>query len=274
MSATAASASSWLRPPRPDPRSVTVVSPPAMMQAGRGSGWPLSASSRATAASIRPASRASACRKVVSSSVLKPAARAAASAASAAWRLLPTIRLCTRAKRGSPGLSVSAYLAGHTAPQAIDDRRGRIGHHAVALQHRVGIGERAGVGHGRAGADHIERVADHVGENQRDHAGRVRQPRQPAALDLIEVLAQRVDLVDIRPAAQQDARERLKLGQADPFGRQRQQRRAAAGDQRNHQVALGRLLQQLRDLPRARHAALVGDGMARFDEGRLGDEVT
>ena len=76
-------------------------------------------------------------------------------------------------------------------------------------------------------------------------AGRVRQPRQPAAFDLVEVLAQRVDLVDIRAAAQQGARERLHLGQADPVGRQRQQRRAAARDQRDHQVALGRLLQRV-----------------------------
>ncbi len=58
-SIAAASAISWLRPPMPLPLTVTVVSPAAMMQAGAGTGLSCSRDSRATAASSRPASRAS-----------------------------------------------------------------------------------------------------------------------------------------------------------------------------------------------------------------------
>ena len=175
------------------------------MQAGRGSGWPLLASSCATAASTRPASRASACRNVVSSLRVEAGCARGRQRSSGGLEVVADDQVVYARKARVARLGRLGDLAGHTAPQAIDDRRGGFGRHAVALQHRVGIGERAGVGHGRAGADHVERAADHIGENKRDHAGRVRQPRQPAALDLIEVLAQRVDLVDIRPAAQQHA---------------------------------------------------------------------
>jgi hypothetical protein len=62
----------------------------------------------------------------------------------------------------------------------------------------AGVGEGAGVGDGRAGGDHVERVADDVREHQRQHVGRRGQPGEPAALRLLQVLADRVQLVDRR----------------------------------------------------------------------------
>jgi hypothetical protein len=62
---TAPTAISWLRPPLPSPRTVTVVSPPARKQTGGGTGCPLSTHSRRTATRARATSRASPSSRVV-----------------------------------------------------------------------------------------------------------------------------------------------------------------------------------------------------------------
>ncbi len=83
-STAAASAISWLRPPFPLPLIVTVVSPPATMQAGGAIGLPVCRASRAMQASKRPASLASPASDVVSRSGAYPSDAAFRMAASTA----------------------------------------------------------------------------------------------------------------------------------------------------------------------------------------------
>jgi len=97
-SIAAASASSCERPPTPAPRTVTVVSPPASRHVGALAG----ASERASAASRRPAMRASPCSIALTTTGCSCCARAAAPAARSASPSDATIVACTRAKPGSP----------------------------------------------------------------------------------------------------------------------------------------------------------------------------
>ena len=67
------------------------------------------------------------------------------------------------------------------------------------------VGEGGLVRSGGAGADDIQIVPQHVGDDERDHRGRGQRLGQMAALDPGEVLADGVYLVDVRPAVQQQA---------------------------------------------------------------------
>ena len=77
-----------------------------------------------------------------------------------------------------------------------------VGNPLFALENlqRLGVGAR--IRYGRPGCNHVEGVADHVGENQGDRFGGVGVPGQVAALDLGEMLAHRVDRGDLRAAGE------------------------------------------------------------------------
>ena len=249
----AASTNSWLRPPRPLPRSVTVVSPPVMMQARR-----LQRPARprrspcAMAACMRATSRVSPSMNVESTSVRKPSSRARFAAASTASRLLPITRLSRAPEDRVAGLGRFRDLAApRRAPGAPARGAGTLPADAVLVQNLQRAREGGGVRRGGAGADHVEVVADHVGEQQRYHRRGTRQPRQLPALDARDVLAHGVDLVDVRAAGEQQARGLLLLRERDGLGGQRQQRRGAAGDQADHQVVRPRPLRDGGDAPRA-----------------------
>ncbi len=107
MASAAARASSWLRPPLPSPRIVTVVSPPATRQAGGESGQPWRAIPLPIPAKTFATSRASPSMNVESNRLSKPSSRALATAARAAISLLPTTTVCTCAKTESSVLGVS-----------------------------------------------------------------------------------------------------------------------------------------------------------------------
>src|ERR1039458_8722890 len=305
--------SDLLRPPSPSPRSVTVVSPPVMTQAGGFSGRPACTISLAMAACIRAISRVSPSTNVESTSVRKPNWRARAAAASTARRLLPITTLCTRAKIGSPCLGVSGirprqprsmrsrteagtrwripYLSkmerasanveasGAVGPEPITSRFSPItssalnalangGGHAledpVLVQDGASERERRGVRRGRAGADHVEIIADHVGEQQREDLRGIGQARQLAAFDLGDVLADCVDLVNAGAAGQQQFCNFLFFVERDGIGGQRQEGGRAAGDQAEHQVVRTGAGGYFGDTARAIHTALVGHGMAAF----------
>ena len=119
-------------------------------------------------------------------------------------------RCCARARNtASPGLGVSANLAAHAALQALADGGGHAAEDAVFLQDGGGAGERGGIGRGGAGADHVEIVADHVGEQQRFHrAGAARRASCPPLIAR-DVFAHGIDLVDVGAASQQQLRGRL-----------------------------------------------------------------
>jgi hypothetical protein len=56
--------------------------------------------------------------------------------------------------------------------------------------------------HSGAGGDEAQRVADHIGEDEAEHAGRIGEARQPAALELREPLADDIDFVNSRAGKQ------------------------------------------------------------------------
>ena len=102
-------------------------------------------------------------------------------------------------------------------------------------EHGAGIGERGGIGHGRARADGGRIVARHVGDGEREHA-RGRGLAQAPALDARDVPAHRVHLVDVGAAFEQPARQR-RLGverrcraRAPPTARRRRRRTGRAPD--------------------------------------------
>ena len=99
----------------------------------------------------------------------------------------------------------------------------------VTGKDRQGFGRRGRVGHGRAGGDHRSLVARYIGNRIGVNAGRPAGLGQTAALDCREVFAYAIHLADVRAGTQQRLVDRLLVGKADAFGRQRQQGRAAAG---------------------------------------------
>ena len=96
------------------------------------------------------------------------------------------------------GLRRVRHLAARARLEMGPHRRRHPGAEPEAVQHRQGVVVGGGIGRGRPGGDHVERVADHVGQQERDDRGRVRRPRQLASLEAREVLPDRVQLVDRR----------------------------------------------------------------------------
>ena len=109
-----------------------------------------------------------------------PSRRASSTAASTTRPLLPMTTFVTPASTGSPGFGVSSLT---TLPrlEMRPHRTGARGPEAVAVQDRQRVGGRGGVRRGRARGDHVEGVADHVEEMERDPAP-VGGPGQPPPL--------------------------------------------------------------------------------------------
>ncbi len=111
-SATAsASRNSALRPPRPPPRTVTVVSPPESSAQGGSASPPNRATWRAMPACTAATSRASPSIESPRITGATPAARATSAAARSASWAVARVMTSLRANRGSPGLGVSSFAA-------------------------------------------------------------------------------------------------------------------------------------------------------------------
>ena len=82
-----------------------------------------------------------------------------------------------------------------------DTRRGRHARSRIAQR----VGERGGVGHGRSGGNHRQVVADDVGDGQRQHRA-TRRGRELTTFDRRQVLAHRVQLVDVGALLHQQPR--------------------------------------------------------------------
>ena len=142
--------------------------------------------------------------------------------------------------------------------QILEHRRGDAGlADAELLEHRQRGLRRGRVGHGRAGGDHVQRVAEHVGDDQRNEPPGAARPQQAAALDAAELLAHRVELLDVRPGRAEMPRDGQLVGQRNAFDRRRHQRRAAAGDQAQAKVVRPERFDQPQDFQRA------GDALGR-----------
>ena len=134
----------------------------------------------------------------------------------------------------------------------------------VAVQDRQRVGAGARIGHGGAAGDDFGRIAGHIRNQQRDHLRRRAHGGQPTALDRGQMLAHAVHLVDGRAAAQQGLGDGLLVLQTQAVGGQRQQRRAAAGDQAQHQVVGTQPLGEPGDSLRRRQTRSIGHGVCRF----------
>ena len=213
-----ASRNSALRPPRPLPRTVTVVSPPDSSTQGAGSGWPWCAhwtrdAGHGPAPPRAPRPRCASPRI----SGVTPAARATAAAASSD---------CLR--RGDHARLAVGEAGGRRAsafrPRRFEQvgARGAGSVDAVALEdrQRVGAGRRIGARWGRRRSPPDRRPA-HRRSASVTHARRRSGGGQTPALDRRQVLAHAVHLVDAGAARQQGAVHRLLVGQRDAVRRQR-----------------------------------------------------
>ena len=104
-----------MRPPRPVPRTVTVVSPPESSTQGAGSGWPVATTDRAMPAMTLPTSAASPSSASPRISGVTPASLATAAAASSDSCGVAIMMVSTPASRGSPGFGVSSRAAARWA---------------------------------------------------------------------------------------------------------------------------------------------------------------
>ena len=132
------------------------------------------------------------------------------------------------------------------------------------LQDRPGVGEGGRVGNRRAGGDDRGVVAGHIGDQQGDDARR-RGDGKPATLNRGQVLAHTVHLGDVGAGAQQRPVDRLLVVEREALGGQRQQRRAAAGYQAQHQVRGAGAAHNLEDPPGRGDTGRVGHRMGGLD---------
>ena len=218
-----ARAYSWLGPPRPLPRMVTVSSPPDRITAV--------CLARAQVARQRGMGR----RHLARLAFDIGAERDAFVAGGDDQRLAP--------RAGSAGRAASAKAACEHGIARLGRFIGRIVEARVPLSGKIElelrdngarVGERGRIRHGRSRADRRRIVARHVGDGDGDEPRRIGMARQPAALDAREMFAHRVDLADIGAGAQQRARHRLFVGKRnaarrrDPVGARRRPTSAPA----------------------------------------------
>ena len=112
--------------------------------------------------------------------------------------------------------------AGQAGPYPLDHAGRDEVPQRVTVEDGRGVGKGRGVGYRRARSDGIERIADDVAEHQRDKLGWRGQTRQTTAFDTVQVLADDIDLVDRRAAAQQGVGRPLQVLDRDAIGGQRQ----------------------------------------------------
>ena len=207
-SATAsASRNSALRPPRPWPRTVTVVSPPDSSTAGGGNGWPCARDLPRDAGMHQ----GDVARLALDASPRTMGVSAGACGRSAA--------ACSAAC----GVRDDAGLAcGEGADRRASASRSRASsacaQRGPAVRCRIWRGPRAHrrgwwIGDGRAGGDHRRIVARHVGDQQRHDPRRSAAAASRPPLIARQVLAHAIHLGDVGAAFQQRLVHRLLVGQ-------------------------------------------------------------
>ena len=162
---------------------------------------------------------------------MNPAARATSAAASSDICGVAMRMLATLARRGSPGLGVSAAgLAScfSTRRRGIDAGICRSTARASAwVVASATVGPEAITERSSPGTSEMIRLTTRAG---------AAATRESAALDRRQMLAHAIHLADMRAAAQQRAIDRLLVGERDVAVGQGEQRRAAARDEAQHEI--------------------------------------
>ena len=135
-----------------------------------------------------------------------------------------------RARRGSPGFGVSGSCSCHPAGEMRHDRRRIRIDAAEPPKHVQGIFERRRIGHRRSRGDEAQIVADDVGNRERPAPAR-RARRELSSFDSGEVLAHRVERMDVGAGAEQGVGRSSLVVERQAFGGRRHQRRGAARQQ-------------------------------------------
>ena len=109
--------------------------------------------------------------------------------------------------------------------KVVADGRRRAGGQAVASEDGESVGEGGRVGGRRARGDHVEGIADHVGNDKAVNRTTALRERlgQSASLDARQVLADAVHFIDRRPAGVQQGGDALFILQRHALYRRRQQ---------------------------------------------------
>ena len=128
-----------------------------------------------------------------------------------------------------------------------------------AREKGAGVGGGRGVADGRARGDQRRVVAGDVGDDQRQRPGRPGGRGELAALHPAQVLADDVHRADRRAGGEERVVDRLLLGEGDGAGGLDEQRRAAAGDQRQDGVAVAEAGDEVEHPRGGGEAAGVGD---------------
>ena len=249
-----------MRPPRPLPRTVTVVSPPESSTQGPRAGSPCSAAERAIPAKTLPTSRASPSIASPSSSGVTPAARATSAAARSD---IMRRRDQNVGDRGEARMARLRRLRGGAFEMG-DNAGGRVD--PIAPEDRQRLGRGRGIGNGRPGGDDRKIVAGNIGDDEADDARRRRRERQPAALDRREMLAHAVHFGDVGAALQQRAVDRALVVERQARRRRGEQRRAAAGNEAKHEIVGAQILDAFENAQRRLFPCGVRHGMGGLDD--------
>ena len=88
----------------------------------------------------------------------------------------------------------------------------------------------------RTGGDQVQPIAGHVGDDERNQPSRAARSGESSAFDQAELLADRIELLDVRAGRAEMPRDGELVLQRGSFHGGRQQGRAAAGEQAEAQV--------------------------------------
>lgn len=158
--------------------------------------------------------------------------------------------------------------SGRPLLKVLPDRLRQSGGKVIPLHYGKAVRETAGIRHCGAGGDNVEAVSHHVREDQGDQGGWVGGPGQPAAFAAGKMLAEAVDLTDIRPALQEKPGGQLFLRQIQRRHRGGEQGAGPAGKDPDYQVFSATPLEETEHLRRSQKAGLVGNGMTCFNNLR------